>query len=524
MELLQGSSLADVVRTGGALPHARTVDIMGQTLRAVGAAHSKGIIHRDLKPDNIFLVRQDGRDFVKLLDFGISRAVDQAAEIAKTKLTTTGTVMGTPLYMAPEQAMGDAADARADIYALGVILYEMLSGKPPFAGVTFPVLLVKLLTEQPALLSDVRAGVPGHLVAAVHRALEKEPAARFATCEAFAAAVGNERGDAANASAQIALDHTLAPSDVAAASAVVRATGANRTTGASHATAVAVTAREPRRSGALAIGLAGVGGAVVVGAAVVVWQLTQQPPPVTAAQPSLPLAVVSTPPTPAPAPPAAGSATVAALAPAPAPEAGSAAVPLLPKPAIPKKVAAPVTVQAPATPARTTTLDDVNAAIKRRDGKGCLAALASLASPPATDFRVASAHAVCEMVAGKCDVGLKEQQALNVRDGTPVDSAKIIVELYCPVTQGSDPSERLHRLAKQLSLFSDFDCDYIGPARELAKAVQTDQDHHIIGVVLSQIATCYSRHDKCEVARKVLAEAQVFIPALATNELSAACR
>src|SRR6201999_3261127 len=98
-------------------------------------------------------------------------------------------------------------------------------------------------------------------------------------------------------------------------------------------------------------------------------------------------------------------------------------------------------------------------------------------SPPATDFRVASLHAVCEMVAGNCDGGLKEQQALNVREGTPADSAKFIVELYCPVMSGTDPDAKLHRLAKQLSMFSDFDCDfYIGPARALAKTVQTDKD------------------------------------------------
>ncbi len=197
------------------------------------------------------------------------------------------------------------------------------------------------------------------------------------------------------------------------------------------------------------------------------------------------------------------------------------------KPSAPKKLgqvaAAPAAAPTAAPPAaHATTLDDVSAAIKRRDGKGCRAALASLASPPASDFRVASLHAVCEMVAGNCTGGLKEQQALNARDGTPVDSAKIIVELYCPVSQGNDPSERLHRLAKQLSMFTDFDCDqYIASARELAKAAQTDQDRRIAGSVLAQIATCYSHHDKCDVARKVLGEAQVFIPALATNELAA---
>ncbi|MCX5746017.1 MAG: serine/threonine protein kinase [Proteobacteria bacterium] len=192
MELLEGSSLGDVIKASGPMPAWRAVHIMRQTLRAVSAAHAKGIIHRDLKPDNIFLVNQDDHhDFVKLLDFGISKMVDQAAEIASTRLTTTGMVMGTPLYMAPEQAMGAVTDGLADMYALGVILYEMLAGKPPLDGNTYAVLIAKLLTVDPPLLSEVRPGLPANLVAATHRALEKEPQNRFANCEAFAAALPN---------------------------------------------------------------------------------------------------------------------------------------------------------------------------------------------------------------------------------------------------------------------------------------------------------------------------------------------
>ncbi len=190
MELLQGNPLSKVIEDGGPMPPQRALHVMRQVLRAVGAAHAKGIVHRDLKPDNIFLI--DGgeqQDFVKLLDFGISKMMDPDLQAAATKLTTTGVVMGTPLYMAPEQAMGVEIDHLADIYACGVILYEMLAGRPPFEGATYAVLVAKLLTTEPQLLSELRPGLAPKLIAAVHRALEKEPKSRFVSADAFAAAL-----------------------------------------------------------------------------------------------------------------------------------------------------------------------------------------------------------------------------------------------------------------------------------------------------------------------------------------------
>ena len=185
MELLVGQPLSRLIEDHGPLPLNRALKIMRQVLRAVGAAHTKGIVHRDLKPDNIFLTTQgEQQDFVKLLDFGISKIMDPEA-VAATKLTTTGVVMGTPLYMAPEQAMGNEIDHHADLYACGVIFYEMLAGKPPFEGHTYAVLVAKLLTTDAPLLSDVREGLPPKLVAAIHRALEKEPKARHAHADAF---------------------------------------------------------------------------------------------------------------------------------------------------------------------------------------------------------------------------------------------------------------------------------------------------------------------------------------------------
>ena len=194
MELLTGHPLSQILEMSGPLPTWRAIAIMRQVLRAVGAAHAKGIIHRDLKPDNIFLIGQDDQhDFVKLLDFGISKVVDPDEQVAFTKLTSTGVVMGTPLYMAPEQAMGNPVEAGADIYACGVILYELLAGKPPFEGATYAVLVAKLLTAPPPPLGEVRPGLPLALVNAVHRALEKEPHRRFASAEQFAAALPGDR-------------------------------------------------------------------------------------------------------------------------------------------------------------------------------------------------------------------------------------------------------------------------------------------------------------------------------------------
>jgi serine/threonine-protein kinase len=190
MELLNGFPLSKVIEMSGAMQPWRAVQIMRQVLRAVGAAHAKGIIHRDLKPDNIFLVNQsEDHDFVKLLDFGISKVVSLDEQVQFTKLTSTGVVMGTPLYMAPEQALGNPTERHADIYACGVILYEMLAGHPPFQGPTYAVLVSKLLTEQPPPIGQLRPGLPASLVRAVHRALEKEPSDRFASAEAFSAAL-----------------------------------------------------------------------------------------------------------------------------------------------------------------------------------------------------------------------------------------------------------------------------------------------------------------------------------------------
>jgi len=172
----------------------------------------------------------------------------------------------------------------------------------------------------------------------------------------------------------------------------------------------------------------------------------------------------------------------------------------------------------------TVTLGDDNRAVQRRDGKACRAALAKLVTPPPTDFRVASAHAVCEMVAGDCEGGKRESRALAIREGGSPSSVDTTADLYCSVND-PDPAVRLRRLTQQLSLFTWFECSYYLPAaRASGKVVANDRERMAVGSALARIAKCYSDHDDCPTGLKVLGEAQAFIPKLGVSELNAACR
>lgn len=189
MELLQGESLAERL-TRGPLPLGDAIEIARQTGEALQAAHDAGIVHRDLKPENIFITQKKGKDFVKVLDFGISKI--KSPEHGDPKLTATDQIVGTPLYISPELARGDAAiDHRTDIYALGVILYEMITGTPPFTGDNHFQLLYKHGNEAPDPPSrrSKKARIPPHVESAVLRALEKKPADRFDRMSDFCAAL-----------------------------------------------------------------------------------------------------------------------------------------------------------------------------------------------------------------------------------------------------------------------------------------------------------------------------------------------
>jgi Protein kinase domain/Tetratricopeptide repeat len=173
MPYIEGESLRERLASKGELPIPVAVRILGEVARALAHAHRHGVIHRDIKPDNILLTGDDAQ----VADFGIAKAIAASSEYAG--LTSVGVALGTPLYMAPEQAAGDATtDARADLYALGVVAYEMLSGQPPFQGRTAAQLFAAHATERPVPLRERRPAVPVALADLIMRLLEKRPADR----------------------------------------------------------------------------------------------------------------------------------------------------------------------------------------------------------------------------------------------------------------------------------------------------------------------------------------------------------
>ncbi|HEY0707038.1 MAG TPA: protein kinase [Polyangia bacterium] len=189
MEFVEGAELGLVIFKQGPMTFARALHIAAQMCDALESAHQGGIIHRDLKPENVLLITREGHpDFVKVLDFGIAKNVD-VEETAKNgrRLTRPGVAMGTPEYMAPEQAAGKPADPRSDIYAVGSIMYEMLSGNPPYDGDNVMEVLHKKANQPPAPLKDIRPDLPIEVIELVDRAMARNPASRPQTMAAMAA-------------------------------------------------------------------------------------------------------------------------------------------------------------------------------------------------------------------------------------------------------------------------------------------------------------------------------------------------
>ncbi len=183
MPFVEGETLRGRLAREKQLPVDEAVTIARGVAAALDYAHRHGVIHRDIKPENILL--QDGQPLVA--DFGIALAVKAAGGV---RLTQTGLSLGTPQYMSPEQATGERElDARSDVYALAAVTYEMLAGEPPFSGSTTQAIIAKLMTEEPRAVSVLRRAVPAQVEAAVHRALEKLPADRFATAAQFGEAL-----------------------------------------------------------------------------------------------------------------------------------------------------------------------------------------------------------------------------------------------------------------------------------------------------------------------------------------------
>jgi serine/threonine-protein kinase len=178
MEYIEGTSLTDLLRREGSLPCARATAIALQIADALAASHRTGIIHRDLKSDNVMLVSRREHDFVKLLDFGIAK---MAGNPASSHRTRTGIVMGTPQYMSPEQCEGRSTiDHRTDIYALGTVLYQMLTGRVPFGGDSFGEVLVQQMAIPPLAPSLIAPQIPPHVEQVVLKALEKRAEHRYA--------------------------------------------------------------------------------------------------------------------------------------------------------------------------------------------------------------------------------------------------------------------------------------------------------------------------------------------------------
>jgi serine/threonine-protein kinase len=175
MEYLDGADLGQLLRQHGPMPIGEAVDSVLQACEAIAEAHALGIVHRDLKPANLFVSRQrDGTTIVKVLDFGISKVSAFDAKMANENFTASGLVMGSPGYMSPEQVTNaKAVDARSDIWSLGVILYELVSGQRPFAGETLGEVLARIVSESPPSVRQHRREVPEGLAQAIAKCLER---------------------------------------------------------------------------------------------------------------------------------------------------------------------------------------------------------------------------------------------------------------------------------------------------------------------------------------------------------------
>src|SRR6266852_3372831 len=193
MEYLDGGDLSQVLASRGPLPVEEAVEYVLQACEAIAHAHVLGIVHRDLKPANLFLIRRpDGTNAVKVLDFGISKVMPGKGSSSDNAMTRTRAVMGSPLYMSPEQMTSTRdVDGRTDIWALGVILYELLAGQPPFSADTMPQLCGLILSGATPSIRTIRGNIPAGLDAVLRRCLEKDPVKRYPNMAEFANALGD---------------------------------------------------------------------------------------------------------------------------------------------------------------------------------------------------------------------------------------------------------------------------------------------------------------------------------------------
>ena len=180
MEYLDGRTLKDVIAREGRLSLDRAVEIVRQVAGALDAAHGQGVIHRDLKSENIMLVSHNGDEWAKVLDFGIAKILQPVGSAADAEITQANLVVGTPQYMSPEQcSQSGALDARSDVYSLGIIVHEMLTGQLPFTGESATVVMMKQVQDAPPSVLESRSQLPGAVDQVIKRALAKQPIDRF---------------------------------------------------------------------------------------------------------------------------------------------------------------------------------------------------------------------------------------------------------------------------------------------------------------------------------------------------------
>ena len=185
MELIEGQTLRAEIGKNNGLPPRQFFDIFDQICDALEHAHKRGVIHRDIKPSNILLMKSDVREnFVKLVDFGIAKVV-ASQDLGEQELTQTGDIVGSPLYMSPEQCVGDELDARTDIYSLGCVMYEAIAGSPPFMAPNAVKTIFKHVNVKPDPVSvtNPKIAIPPQLEQIIFKTLEKKPQDRFATME-----------------------------------------------------------------------------------------------------------------------------------------------------------------------------------------------------------------------------------------------------------------------------------------------------------------------------------------------------
>ncbi len=260
MEYLEGESLRERLRKRGRMALPAVIDFAQQACQALAIIHRKGIIHRDLKPDNIFFHKQETQEIVKLLDFGVAKWI--SLTFSGDAITNPGAIFGTPHYMSPEQCLGKDLDGRSDIYSLGIILYEMLSGRKPFEADSTLSFMYAHVHTKPQPLADIMPELPAPVSTVIMRALEKNPETRFKSAEELLQSLTMDADSAAAYQLQPNISATSPPAMLAISS------------DAHTLLLSSVKSTNPRLSKLLAAGLAAISIAIVSGA----WKIFHRQP------------------------------------------------------------------------------------------------------------------------------------------------------------------------------------------------------------------------------------------------------